>query len=90
MAMLQRPLCAEPVQGMAYFVEEASVDEEEAAKEGAKVKLSQITGSLMSSVREMCRQGLLQWSPRLMLAMYSCDIQASSELGSPQASTTTS
>jgi len=38
-----------------------------------------VTGSLISSVRDACRNGLLDWSPRLMLAMYTCDIQASGE-----------
>ena len=80
MAMLQGPMCAEPVQGMAYFVEQVDIDREEALKEGARVKLSQITGSLMTHIRDSCRQGLLDWSPRLMLAMYSCDIQASTEV----------
>jgi len=41
-------------------------------------RISQITGSLISAVKEGCRNGLLDWSPRLKLAMYSCDIQASS------------
>src|SRR6266545_5605093 len=41
-------------------------------------RMSQITGSLISSVRDAFRTGLLDWSPRLMLAMYSCEIQASS------------
>jgi ribosome assembly protein 1 len=41
-------------------------------------RLSQVTGSLISAVRDACRNGLLDWSPRLKLAMYSCDIQASS------------
>lgn len=34
----------------------------------------------MSTFRESCKQALLDWSPRLMLAMYSCDIQASTEV----------
>ena len=34
----------------------------------------------MTAVRDACRNGLLDWSPRLMLAMYSCDIQAASKL----------
>lgn len=34
----------------------------------------------MSAVRDACRNALLDWSPRLMLAMYTCDIQASSTL----------
>lgn len=40
--------------------------------------MAQVTGSLISAVKDACRNGLLDWSPRLMLAMYSCDIQASS------------
>ena len=43
-------------------------------------RMPQITGSLISAVRDACRNGLLDWSPRLMLAMYTCDIQASGEL----------
>lgn len=42
--------------------------------------MSQVTGSLISAVKDACRSGLLDWSPRLMLAMYSCEIQASSGL----------
>jgi translation elongation factor EF-G len=49
-------------------------------------KLSQITGSLISAIKEGCRNGLLDWSPRLKLAMYSCDIQASSTRGRCQLS----
>lgn len=41
-------------------------------------RLPQVTGSLITAVRDACRNGLLDWSPRLMLAMYTCDIQASS------------
>jgi len=44
----------------------------------AHSKFASAKGSLISTVRDACRKGLLDWSPRLMLAMYSCDIQASS------------
>ena len=40
--------------------------------------MPQVTGSLISLVRDLCHDGLLDWSPRIMLAMYSCEIQASS------------
>ena len=50
----------------------------------AQPNYAQVSGSLMTAVRDACRNGLLDWSPRLMLAMYSCDIQAASEF--PQAS----
>ncbi|KAK0538540.1 Cytoplasmic GTPase/eEF2-like protein (ribosomal biogenesis) [Tilletia horrida] len=79
-ASLQGPLCAEPVQGLAFFLESLQVDAEEATKDGARARLSQAAGSLISSFRESCRSGMLDWSPRIMLAMYSCDIQASTEV----------
>jgi ribosome assembly protein 1 len=40
---------------------------------------SQASGSLISAIKEACKSGMLDWSPRLMLAMYTCDIQASSK-----------
>jgi ribosome assembly protein 1 len=39
--------------------------------------MPQVEGSVISAVRDACRNSLLDWSPRLMLAMYTCDIQAS-------------
>ena len=43
----------------------------------AQGSVRQVTGSLISAVKDACKTGLLDWSPRLMLAMYTCDIQAS-------------
>jgi hypothetical protein len=40
--------------------------------------MAQVAGSVISAVKDACRNGLLDWSPRLKLAMYTCDIQASS------------
>lgn len=94
LATFQGPLAAEPVEGLAYFVEDVDIDQELLEKEirmfsirlGFTVSLTytehnrmaQVTGSVIAVVRDACRNGLLDWSPRLMLAMYSCDIQASS------------
>ncbi|EIW81293.1 P-loop containing nucleoside triphosphate hydrolase protein [Coniophora puteana RWD-64-598 SS2] len=80
LATFQGPLCAEPVEGMAYFVESVVEDDEGVQKEILQNRLSQVTGSVISAVRDACRNGLLDWSPRLMLAMYSCDIQASTDV----------
>lgn len=80
LAMFQGPLCAEPVEGMAYFVESIDVDADGVQKEIVQNRLSQVTGSVVSAVRDACRNGLLDWSPRLMLAIYSCDIQASTDV----------
>lgn len=96
LATFQGPLCAEPVEGMAFFLESLDIDRESLGKEigqssnpcGLKLtdipplteqnRMAQVTGSVISAVRDACRGGLLDWSPRLMLAMYTCDIQASS------------
>ncbi|KAH9997844.1 P-loop containing nucleoside triphosphate hydrolase protein [Russula vinacea] len=79
-ATLHGPLCAEPMEGMAFFVERVDIDRGGMGKEDEPNKISQITGSLISAVKEGCRNGLLDWSPRLKLAMYSCDIQASTDV----------
>lgn len=73
LAMGAGPLCAEPVQGLAVCVQDVQIDEARLGE--ARAKLSQLASTLISSVREACRQGLLDWSPRLMLAMYACEIQ---------------
>nr|GAT50613.1 predicted protein [Mycena chlorophos] len=80
LATFQGPLCNEPVEGLAYFVESLEIDAESLAKEIEQNRVAQVTGSVISAVRDACRNGLLDWSPRLMLAMYSCDTQASTEV----------
>ncbi|RDB18085.1 Ribosome assembly protein 1 [Hypsizygus marmoreus] len=80
LAAFQGPLCAEPVEGMAYFVENVEIDRESLGKEIEQNRMAQVTGSVISAVRDACRNGLLDWSPRLMLAMYTCDIQASTDV----------
>ncbi|KAI0372238.1 translation elongation factor 2 [Pilatotrama ljubarskyi] len=80
LATFQGPLCAEPVEGMAYFVEALTLDREGVEEEQAHNRMAHLTGSFISAVRDACRNGLLDWSPRLMLAMYTCDIQASTDV----------
>lgn len=96
----QGPLCAEPMQGMAFFVESIQLGGEGSAADADAGKLLFMTitkpqsnlwlfkvqykavtvrGALITAVKEAYRSGLLDWSPRLMLAMYSCDIQAASK-----------
>jgi ribosome assembly protein 1 len=72
--MAQGPLCNEPVQGVAVFLEELSID----ASTGED--FGRLTGEIIKAVRESIRAGFLDWSPRLMLAMYSCEIQASTDV----------
>ncbi|ORY32585.1 translation elongation factor 2 [Naematelia encephala] len=78
MATFQGPLCAEPVVGMAWIVESIELNKND--DEEARGKTSAVVGALISSVRDACRAGMLDWSPRIKLAMYTCDIQASTDV----------
>jgi len=80
LATAQGPLCNEPVQGIAVFIEEVTISIPEGDEATAREKLGRLTGEVIKTVRDSIRQGFLDWSPRLMLAMYSCEIQASTEV----------
>lgn len=43
------------------------------------IDFGRLTGEAIRIVRESVSQGFLDWSPRILLAMYSCEIQASSK-----------
>ena len=82
LATSQGPLCSEPVQGVAVFVEEISVvaaGDDEAAAASARDRMGRLTGEVIKTVQQSIHKAFLDWSPRLMLAMYSCEIQASSK-----------
>src|SRR5262245_12203371 len=71
LATLSGPLCGEPLRGLCFMVERMELPEEASAALG---------GQMISAMREACRKGFLQNSPRLMLAMYSCQIQAQADV----------
>ena len=83
LATYQGPLCHEPVQGIAVSIEDVTVvtptEEEAAASLSARDSLGRLTGEVIKTVQRSIGQGFLDWSPRLLLAMYSCEIQASSK-----------
>ncbi|RAO69674.1 uncharacterized protein BHQ10_005686 [Talaromyces amestolkiae] len=72
----QGPLCHEPVQGIAVVLEDIAlhVESEDA------IDFGRLTGEAIRIVRDSVSQGFLDWSPRILLAMYSCEIQASTEV----------
>ncbi|ROW17620.1 hypothetical protein VPNG_00879 [Cytospora leucostoma] len=78
LATAQGPLCREPVQGMAVFIEDVSITTED--ETSARENLGRLTGEVIKTVQQSIYKGFLDWSPRLMLAMYSCEIQASTEV----------
>ncbi|KAJ9634961.1 Cytoplasmic GTPase/eEF2-like protein (ribosomal biogenesis) [Knufia peltigerae] len=78
LATAQGPLCREPTQGVAVFLEE--IIHQPADDADASTESGRLTGELITSVRESIRSGFLDWSPRILLAMYSCTIQATPEV----------
>lgn len=67
------PLCHEPVQGIAVFIEDVTV-----ASDAPPDDSGRLTGEVIKTVQTSIHKAFLDWSPRLLLAMYSCEIQASS------------
>ncbi|KAI9304322.1 hypothetical protein BJ944DRAFT_240655 [Cunninghamella echinulata] len=82
LSTLTGPLCAEPLTGVCYIVQDVIINKEAVANESSDVrsKLGLIQGQVITSMKDACRQGFLDWSPRLLLAMYTCDIQASADV----------
>ncbi|KAL2169751.1 hypothetical protein VTG60DRAFT_5647 [Thermothelomyces hinnuleus] len=83
LATHQGPLCHEPVHGVAVFIEDVSVASAEGIGDdaaSARDRLGRLTGEVIKTVQQSIHKGFLDWSPRLMLAMYSCEIQASTEV----------
>lgn len=69
------------MQGVAVFLEEVAISapaEDEVSS--AREQLGRLTGEVIKSVRAGIVQGFLDWSPRVLLAMYSCEVQASTEV----------
>ncbi|KAF9629564.1 Translation elongation factor EFG/EF2 [Lasiodiplodia theobromae] len=77
LATYQGPLCNEPVQGIAVQVEAVEID---AGAAGDRSALGRLTGEVIKAVRGGVHAGFQDWSPRMLLAMYSCEIQCSTEV----------
>ncbi|KAI1002979.1 Ribosome assembly protein 1 [Podosphaera aphanis] len=80
LATAQGPLCNEPVEGIAVFLEEVTVNTLEDDNSLTRDKLGRLTSEVIKTTQLAIKQGFLDWSPRLCLAMYSCEIQASTEV----------
>lgn len=87
LATQQGPLCNEPLYGVACILENVSTiddlegkeaDYPEVRRESTLKNYSSLSGQIITLMRDSIRQCFLAWSSRLMLAMYSCEIQASS------------
>ncbi|PVU96904.1 hypothetical protein BB561_000885 [Smittium simulii] len=81
LAMKSGPLCLEPTVGLACTIYHIDINiNKEQDPSTLKSILSTLYGQLISTVRDAIREAMLMWSPRLLLATYGCEIQASSDI----------
>ncbi|PKS13282.1 hypothetical protein jhhlp_000053 [Lomentospora prolificans] len=82
LATSQGPLCNEPMQGVAVFIDEVTVTNTPSAtgEEDQSANIGRLTGEIIKMVQKSIHSGFLDWSPRLMLAMYTVEIQASMDV----------
>lgn len=75
LATSQGPLCAEPMQGVAVIIEALPPLSAEADPSNAR-----LTGEVLKTTQRAIHAAFLDWSPRLMLALYTVEIQATLEV----------
>ncbi|KAK5078571.1 Cytoplasmic GTPase/eEF2-like protein (ribosomal biogenesis) [Lithohypha guttulata] len=90
LATTQGPLCREPMQGVAVFLEKIDYtphshphefpSEETNNTSPDASDIGRLTGELITTTRETIRHSFLDWSPRILLATYTCTIQATPDV----------
>ncbi|PIA19245.1 P-loop containing nucleoside triphosphate hydrolase protein [Coemansia reversa NRRL 1564] len=90
LAMQSGPLCLEPFAGVAVTIKELYYNGENADSTPLETNRTPLvrgagstailSGQIITTVRDAIKMGFLHWSPRLHLAMYTCDIQATSDV----------
>lgn len=71
------PLAAEPLQGVVVLLNESSILSNENDDDSNIINLP---GRIITHTRDLIHKNFLRNGPRLQLAMYTCDIQASAEV----------
>lgn len=84
LATAQGPMCHEPIQGIAVFLDSITIHPPPSTDLGPSTShsptLGHLTGEVIKTVQSAIHQGFNDWSRRLMLAMYSCEIAASPDV----------
>lgn len=88
LATAQGPLCHEPIHGIAVFLESIDIkaypnQESSDPNFGSSTtaeNIGRLTGEIIKTTQQAIHSGFMDWSPRLMLAYYSCEIQCSTEV----------
>ena len=80
-ASLRGPLCAEPMQGVAVLIEklERKMSSIDTLGSSGDIQTHQVS-EILKTIQHSIHRGFLDWSPRIMLAMYSCEIASSTEV----------
>lgn len=87
LATASGPLCEEPMWGLAFLVEayifptEGRFDDSEPAQQPDQYGI--FTGQVMNTVKEACRAAVLQKKPRVVEAMYFCELNTPTEYLGP-------
>ena len=74
LATLAGPLCEEPMMGVAFLLLDWKLEANEEEGWGP------LSGQIVSTMKEGCRKAFNASNPRLMVAMYSCQIQVRAEV----------
>ncbi|XP_054286196.1 elongation factor-like GTPase 1 isoform X2 [Macrosteles quadrilineatus] len=78
LATLAGPMCEEPMMGVAFVVEDWTIDS--SAESNTSGVFGPLSGQIVSVVKDGCRKAFQAQPQRLMAAMYSCHIQANAEI----------
>lgn len=78
LATAQGPLCHEPMQGVAVFLEDVAVTSDQS--HSVHEDLGRLSGEVINVVRRSIRLAFLEWSPRILLAIYSVSVQTPTEV----------
>ncbi|XP_022739909.1 elongation factor-like GTPase 1 [Durio zibethinus] len=87
MATAAGPLCDEPMWGLAFIIEASispsTVQASESEPNQQSEQYGPFTGQVMTAVKDACRAAVLQRKPRLVEAMYFCELNTPTEYLGP-------
>jgi ribosome assembly protein 1 len=86
LAVSSGPLCNEPMAGVLFLVEKFIVEPPQDEMDSTFFRLivvlqrASLSGQIISAVRNSFLEAFSQWSPRLLLAVYACELSAPTEV----------
>ncbi|KAJ0264761.1 Ribosomal protein S5/Elongation factor G/III/V family protein [Hirschfeldia incana] len=81
LATASGPLCDEPMWGLAFTIEARLAEDSETEKQPENFGI--FTGQVMTAVKDACRAAVLQKNPRIVEAMYFCELNTAPEYLGP-------